>query len=178
VGAGLLAGVARLTVWVGLLALAGTLAAWWLARRRGRVLTRGRSWLGSVLGGAIVVAIYFGVAFASLPPGAFARMERQRRENQSKVQKMPAWFERTFPDAAKRSAAPSTTPPGAEQWMQSTAVRVWMMLAGGALVCLTLGGLAGTAGWASAILVGYALTGRWPPSRRAVRLAQALDSVA
>jgi hypothetical protein len=70
----------------------------------------------------------------------------------------PEWLARVSPQAARPN-------PTVERVVNSRPFLIYFGLLGAAFTCALWGALAGSAGWAGTLLVGYGVTGRWPVRR-------------
>lgn len=153
-----LAGVAALlvaalfTLGTAFAAPIGVALAAWMMRRRGRALSRGRSWMAAAAASTAAVALGFGLLFASLPSGTLtnAMAEAQKVEQPPP----PAWLERIAPGSTRPD-------PATERIVKSAPFTIYFGVMGGVLAVVMMGSLAGSAGWGATLLLGYAGTGRW-----------------
>jgi predicted PurR-regulated permease PerM len=139
-----------------LVAPLGVLGARAIARRRGRVLTRGAAWLGAVVASFVGVALVMAAIFASMPPDVMKQVRAAADSAQAKQQppEIPKWLERVNP-AARQQAAVNN------QLMKNNAFVVIGGIVGSLMACSMLGTIAGSIGWLASMLFAYAFSGRW-----------------
>jgi len=122
-------------------------------RKRGRALTRTGYWVTACSTLAIVLLAISGGLFASIPRGAVESAKHVMDSSNAAAakQQSPTWVERLYPQY--RYAAKSKP---------STAM-VWVSTAFGvAFVVTSCATLLGTLSWGAGMLLGLAVSGRWP----------------
>lgn len=132
----------------------GILVARRIARRKGRRLTRGASWLGAAVASSIAMAALFIALVTLLPDGTFQEMQEAAASAQAEdTTRSSDWFSRTFPTVAP----PDTATLRLLESPEFIAIGVGI---GFALGSVMFGAIAGSAGWLGTTLLGYAFQGR------------------
>ena len=139
-----------------LLAPIGMAVAGWVQRRRGDPMTRGGHWIAA--SAAIVVALVLAMAaFLAFTPKGTMRNVVQAADSASVAsakEPPPAWLERLGPGLAVQQPGPGAS-------------RMFTIVGGLLGVSFMVGLLSavfGTLGWSAGMLLGLALSGRWPGS--------------
>ena len=134
----------------------GVLGARAVARRRGRVLTRGAAWLGAVVGSFVAVALVMAAVFMTLPPGFVGEVRAAADSAQAHQPppEIPKWLERINPAARQQAAAN-------DRLMQNNTFMVIGGIIGSLMASSMLGTIAGSIGWLASMLFAYAFSGRW-----------------
>ena len=156
------------TAGVALVALAGVGVAWWLARRRGRPLTRQACGLGAVAGATLGFALAVGGVAAFIPSGTFDRLQQSFAQSQAAARTQPPptapeWMGRISPEAARTSAAQQqqvaamTDSPGFLYGVLGFTVLI---------VGVIVGGGAALGSWLAALLLRFAARGAGLPGRK------------
>lgn len=162
-GVGVLVVAALFTVGGALAAPVGMLAAGLLARRKGNILTRRRSWVGAVVAVSVTIVAASSLVFVVLPSGTFAHI-RQTMDSASaasaasRTAPPPAWADRM---SGGRARAQSNALAGSPRL--SHAIQFWSAAVGISVAVLVLGGAVGTVGWLAGLLLAFAVLGRWLP---------------
>ncbi len=111
------------------------------ARRRNRHTSRIASFVGAVASATVVGVVIWGV-FGSLMP-------RPTPEELNGSTKLPAWYTKAFPQAARTDSA-------SEQLMRSPGFLRAALVMGSVIIGLILGVIGGSLGWCADILLGFA----------------------
>ena len=151
-----LAGTVVISVGTMVLALMAMAVVAAVHRKRGRALTRSGHWVVACTTMGVLVFAFVGTQFASTPRRTIeaAKQSMDSSNAAAAKQKPPTWVEKLYPQY--REAA-NAKPSPAMVWM--TAILGFGMVVG------FFGLLYGTLTWGTAMLLGLALTGRWPGAR-------------
>ena len=124
----------------------------WTARHNRRP-SAVASLVGAVLATSVAAAGILLVVFAVVPRPALQDIEKTARENQQQpVVKMPDWYAKAFPQAARTDSATA-------QLMRSPGFMNATLVLGGVFMALFLGGIGGTLGWCGSRLLHVAARG-------------------
>jgi hypothetical protein len=105
----------------------------------------------------------FVTAFALAPAGTLDEVERNAKaEAERNPARPPKWLERISPEVARSAAKPD---PRTQTIVSSRPFLLWTGIMGLALASVFLGTVIGSAGWLSATLLAFGISGRWPPAR-------------
>jgi hypothetical protein len=148
-----LAGGAIVTAGGVFLAALGIWIAWLIARRQGKRLSRGMSWVAAVAAVELVLIAGVGWMAKKAPPGTMAQLRHTTDSAQANAPPPPAWLERIAPGSAARARA--------QRASTSTAFSVWALVVGAGILTGMISGLVGSVGWVGTLFLAYAITGRW-----------------
>jgi hypothetical protein len=134
----------------------GVLVARAIARRRGARLSLAAAWAGAVLGCFVAVPIAFGALLAAAPPGTVAtiRSAMDSAKVEQKPAELPEWLQRVTPPGTQRQSAAT------EKLFNQGPFVVFFGVMGALMACSVFATIAGSVGWVSSLLLGYAITGR------------------
>lgn len=148
VGALVLLVSALLTLGTSLAAPLGMAAAWVIARRRGRSLTRRASWLGAVAASSLAIALLFATLVLRAPNSVFREVQAAAAAADTSARaRPPAWLARIAPQAAQRPD------PLTGRFIRSRAFTLYVIVGVLVMLCALLGTVAGTVGWGGALLL-------------------------
>ena len=155
-GAGVFLCSAIITVGTSLVAPIGVFVARRVSRGRGRTPSRWTSWIGATIASCVALGLLLGVVFVRVSPQTLrALREAGRADTTVRAAPPPAWVTRMFPQTARRPD------PSAERLVRSSAFTGYVLVESAGLRLLMFGVIAGSAGWAGTLLLGYAF-GREP----------------
>ena len=140
----------------------GMTVAYAIAKRRGRPLTRGASWIGAVAASGLAILVVAALTFSLLPPGTLTTIQRGYDSAMvaNRTAPPPPWLERIAPGSSTRARSPLAAHPGLEK-----GINMWSAVMGGMLFWAISSVFVGTLGWACGVLLAFALAGRWLPRR-------------
>ena len=119
------------------------------ARRRDRRANRIASLFGAVAACTGVAAVIWGLFFALMPRPSQEQFNAAMNEAQSQPAKLPAWYTKIFPQAARTDSA-------SKQLMQSPGFVRAVIVMTVALLAVFLGVIGGALGWCADMLLGFA----------------------
>jgi len=132
--------------------------AWMIARRKGRPLTRGASWLVGALTVGTLILAGAAVAMTRVPKATFADFGRAMDSTaKAPPPASPEWLRRITPPNAQRPS------PVAESFVRSRAFTIWTAVMGLVLGAGLLAAYAGSLGWVASMLIAYGISGDWLP---------------
>jgi hypothetical protein len=158
-GATILCVSAIATLGTALAAPLGMLAARQWARRRGEVLTTGRSWLAAAVASSLAIAGAYTVAVLREPNATLRQFEESAaRREAAPTRPPPGWMRYVLPQTTRRPS------PAAERILKSRAFTLYTTIIGAGLVVAIFGAISGRLGWAGTVLLGRAFSR--PPDTR------------
>ena len=139
--------VAMVAIWI----------AWVVARRRGRALTRGVSWIVGVAAvGASLLSLFAVFLATQVPRRDLTNFKQAMDSAAAAPQKpLPEWLRKITPPNAQQQS------PLMESVVRSSAFTIWTMVMGVTFFAGLLGAYAGTLGWMASMLFVYGVTGAW-----------------
>jgi len=139
--------VAMVAIWI----------AWVVARRRGRPLTRGVSWIVGVAAVGAALLSLFAVFLATQVPRRDLTNFKQAMDSAAAAPQkpLPEWLRKVTPPNAQQQS------PLMESVVRSSAFTIWTMVMGVTFFAGLLGAYAGTLGWMASMLFVYGATGAW-----------------
>jgi len=127
------------------------------ARRRNREPNRIASLFGAVAAASVLGAVLWAVIFALMPRPTEDQLNNAVTESQTRQTKLPAWYTKMFPQAARTDSA-------SERLMRSPQFVKTAMIMGALIVGLLLGVIGGSLTWCASLLLSLArLGGPAPP---------------
>jgi hypothetical protein len=148
-------------------ATVGMAAAYAIAKRKGRPLTLGASWIGAVTAAGLAIFTVASLTFYLLPPGTLTKIQRSYDSTlvAGRTVPPPPWMERMAPGSSVRTRQLAGHP-GLERGFN-----IWIGAMSAVMFWAITSIFVGTIGWACGLLLAFALAGRWLP--RTVPLAPA-----
>jgi len=150
-----LIGATFVSAGTGLIALIAMAVVGAVQRSRGRAVTRMGHWVTACATIAVVFLALGGAVVGFLPKGSLhnAKQAMDSSNVAAAKQPPPAWVQKLYPQYAQQAA--NTKPP-------STAM-VWVsMIIGVGMAVSFFSAFLGTLSWGAGMLLGLAVTGRWP----------------
>jgi hypothetical protein len=136
-----------------LLAALGVWIAWLIARRRGKTLSLGMSWIAAVAPVALLLVAFGAWMATKAPPGTMARIQHATDSAQANPPPPPRWLERIAPGSTARA--------NAQRARGGAAFGVWALVVGAGILTGMFSGFVGSLGWLGALLLAYGINGRW-----------------
>ena len=134
----------------------------WIARRREKALSLAASWVGAFAATGAVSLLTLGLVglMAMRAPAGLKSQMKHAMDSASAAPPPPppAWIERIAPELSASANARANAVHGSSA---GQAFGVWAIVVGGLIATGMLAILVGTAGWLPALLLGYAIAGRW-----------------
>jgi hypothetical protein len=152
----LLAGGAVVSLGMVVLAPLGMAVAGYVQRRRGNPMTRGEHWIAASASVMVAVMLALGAVLAVAPPGT-VRNAMQAADSASVAsakEPPPAWLERLGPGLSMQQPSPGSS-------------RMFAIVGGLLGISFAVGFFSaafGSLGWGAGMLLGLAVSGRWPGS--------------
>ena len=119
------------------------------ARRRDRHSSRIASLVGAVMASSVVGAVIWGVVFSLMPRPTQEELNSAVTEAQGRPTKLPAWYTKVFPQAARTDSA-------SERLMRSPGFVRAVLLMSAIIMGVILGVVGGSLGWCAGMLLGFA----------------------
>ena len=154
-GVGVIATGATASAGAVLTAALGVWIAAIIGNARRRPLVRGTAWVVACATATVYLGLGGALLMQRAQDGTFVRA-KVTEDSIAAAQPQPAWADKIGGKVA-RDGVPT---------MVSGAVATWAMVVGGVLALALMGTVAGTCGWAAAMLMTLAAAGRWMPRRR------------
>lgn len=141
-----------ISVGAALLAPIGLLIAGRVLKSRGGALTFWSSWVVAACSVGLGIIVGAGVVAVKMPNGTLQQMRHSYDSSTAQAAKVPPpkWLERIAPGSAAGTAQP-----------KSRAMQTGLLAFGGMMTFSLMGALVGSLGWAGALMLAFAVQGRW-----------------